>query len=454
MDFIKQEETDLKNIFHRFKKRDFSGDSGQAIKNSSYQLAQNIIFKFGSLVFTIIIARILLPDRMGVYTLALSTIILFSTFSDLGISSAIMTFVSKKIGEKKYKKVKGYVQQLFKWKISLLIFASILLGACSYFIANYYYQKPIFYALLAGVFYIPAVGLLGFVEQLFKSNNNFKIPFIKEIIFQILRFLFIPLLIIALLKINISNQKIVFSVIMGLTFCYLISLMIIVFLAKKKLSFLSLKSENLTKKEKKHLIAFILPLSTIAFSGIFFGYIDTLMLGHYVSERFIAYYGTAFALIGGVSVLIGFTSNALFPIFARKHGNQLESIFKKTRNFTLFFSILGGIITYFLSYYAVFLIYGQEYLPSTSILKLFSLLIIILPLSGLYDAYYTSREKTKLLMWLLILSTALNIILNVFGITYGLKNYGEMGAVFGACIATILSRGIYLGGLIKFRKKD
>ena len=56
MNFIletREEENFLRNIFQKFRRRDFSGDTGQAMKNSTYQLAQNLIFKLGSLVFPI-----------------------------------------------------------------------------------------------------------------------------------------------------------------------------------------------------------------------------------------------------------------------------------------------------------------------------------------------------------------------------------------------------------------
>ena len=67
--------------------------------------------------------------------------------------------------------------------------------------------------------------------------------------------------------------------------------------------------------------------------------------------------------------------------------------------------------------------------------------------------YFTTQKKTKELAWLIVGAAILNIIFNWFAITWGLSNYGEMGAVFGAVGATILSRGIYLVGLVVFRKK-
>ena len=92
---IIEEKQEIKDLFIRFKKRDFKGNTGQAIKNSSFQLAITLIAKIGSLLFTIIIARMLLPELFGLYGLALSTIALFLGFSDLGIGSALITFLGK-----------------------------------------------------------------------------------------------------------------------------------------------------------------------------------------------------------------------------------------------------------------------------------------------------------------------------------------------------------------------
>ena len=453
MDFIHEEANDARNIFSRLRKKDFSGNTGIAIKNSSYQLMTNLFMKIGSLFFTIIIARLLLPEKMGLYSLALSTIVLFSVFSDLGVGSALLTFVSKNIGKNNPSKAKGYFKKLLKWKVYLLLISGGILGISSYFIANYYYQKPIFFALLAGIFYIPIQGAIGFLETLFRADNNFRTPAFKEIFFQILRLIIVPLGILLLLNMNLSNQKVVFGILMSLVFLYFLMCIYLFINAKKKISFLKAKEEKLTEKETKNLIKFILPLSTIALSGIFFGYIDTLMLGHYVSESFIAYYGAAFSLVGAASVLIGFTATSLFPIFARKSGKELEEIFKKTRNFTLLIASFGAVFTYFVAKYVVLVAYGVEYLPSSGLLKIFSILIFVLPLSALYVSYFTAKEKTKSLMWILIVSTVVNIVLNVVGINYGLNNYGEIGGVYGACIATVISKLFYLVGLGVFRNR-
>jgi len=244
------------------------------------------------------------------------------------------------------------------------------------------------------------------------------------------------------------------SILLAATLCYLFATIFLSVSSKRRLKFLKARPENLKKEEVGELKKFIFPLSAMALSGVFFGYIDTLMLGHYVSSSFIAYYGAAFALISSASAIIGFTSVALIPILSRLKGKALENIFMKTQIFTIIISVMAGIFTYFISHLVILLIYGKEYLLAGPILQALSILLIVLPIAALYDTYLISQKRTGVVASLLIVSTILNVGFNFIGITYGLANYGEMGGVFGAVIATILSRVLYLAGLIFWRKNN
>ena len=96
----------------------------------------------------------------------------------------------------------------------------------------------------------------------------------------------------------------------------------------------------------------------------------------------------------------------------------------------------------------IYLIYGVEYSQSNNILRIFSILILILPLTSLYSSFLVSQNKPRKVAKYLLLSVILNIILNLTFILY-LVPYGAMAAVYGAVIATIISKIIYLGLLIK-----
>jgi O-antigen/teichoic acid export membrane protein len=452
MDFIHEEANDARNIFSRLRRRDFSGNTGIAIKNSSYQLMTNLVAKVGSLIFAAIIARMLLPELFGLYSLALGTIIFISAFAELGLDSAMIAFVSKSLNLKKEEKAKSYFKFLMKYKLILVGVISIILLGSAYFISNNYYNKPIFFALLAGGIYLPFASLSRFIETTYLANNNFKIPFIKEIFFQIIRLISIPLLIFALMRMNFSAPLLIALLISSLGICYGISLLYLIIKSKKNLPFLKSKKKNLTKEEKLRIKKFTLPLTVTVLSGVFFGYIDTLMLGRFVSGEYLGYYGAAFSLIGSAIVILGFAATAIFPIFSRMHGKSLNKAFKKVMGFSFIISLAGALFTFIFAKYIIIIVYGLNFIPATIFLKLFSILLISGTLNAIYNSYFVSQEKTKIFAKILVGTTILNIILNYVLITQGLK-IGMNEAVIGACIATIISRIVYLISFEVFRRK-
>ncbi len=438
-------------ILKFLKKEKFGKNSKQAIKNSSYQFAQTLIAKIGSLVLIIILARRLMPELFGLYSLALFTIVLFASFSDLGISSALITFISKKSSKGKIRKAKAYFNLLKKWKIYLLGASSLILMSSSYFVAFDYYNKPIFLALLAGGLYIPLIGFSGFLESFFKSFNNFRIPLFKEGIFQILRLVFVSLVVLFLIK-EVSESILIFIIILTLGFAYFGALLFLFFESKRGNFLAEIKEEPLDKNERKELKKFILPLSATALSGLFFGYIDIIMLGHFVLGKFLGYYSVAISLVGSASALLGFAGASMLPIFSGLRKDSLERSFSKIRNFIIILSVLAFAFTFFLAPYIIEIIYGPAYSSSIILLRIFSVLIIVLSLSSLYNAYFISQERTLILAKFLVGTTFLNIILNYFFITYGLQ-FGMGYALIGAAIATVISRIVYFFGIVWFRRR-
>ena len=71
-----------------------------AIKNSSYSLAAGLIYKFGGLIFTILIARLLLPELFGIYALVLSIVTIFMTFTNLGVDETSLRYISDASGKR------------------------------------------------------------------------------------------------------------------------------------------------------------------------------------------------------------------------------------------------------------------------------------------------------------------------------------------------------------------
>jgi O-antigen/teichoic acid export membrane protein len=431
---IKLLQNEAFGIFKRIKNRDFTGNTGLAVKNSLFSFFSALVLKIGSLAFTIIIARMLMPELFGLYSLALSTIVFMTTFCDLGIGTVLISYVSRELAKKK-SNAKAYIDYLFKVKMSLTLAVSLILLFSSYFLAKYYYNKPIFFALAVGSLYLAVSSFQGFYSAIFQAVNKFQYGIYKEIIFQVLRLVLIPLAI--LLTIKNSTEILLFAIILTLTICYLVST-VYLFFARPKFNF----TKKIDKNEKIKIWKFILPLTTTVVSGIVFGYIDMIMLGRFVESEFIGYYSAALALIGSVGSLIGF-SGAVFPIFARLGGAKLKLGLKRVLFFSIPISLAAIIGTLLLSKYVILIVYGVSYSPSINILRLLSVLLLVDPLIAIYSSYHISKFDQKFVAKTLIFATILNITLNYLFIQYAL-NISHYATVFAVSFAILISRFTYL----------
>lgn len=448
---ISQDKKTIKEIWRRVMKRDFSGNTGLVIKNSIYQFSTNMSAKLGAFIFTIILARLLMPELFGLYNLVLSTILIFGAFSELGIGTAIIRFLSKEFG-KKNRNLKAYIFYFGKIKIILLILISLAILIFSRYLSDTFYQKPIFFALLAGILYTIFNQINGFLKGMIQAANKFNSVFKREIVFQVSRIILVPLAVILSIKYSLSNETILTLIILSLSFSAFLASLLLFFDVRKNYSkYLKKEKTRKLSKNKKHVAnGFLIGTAALVLSGAFFGNIDRVMLGKFVTGEFIGFYTAASNLVGALAAMTGSASAVLLPIFSKLKGKRLEKGLQKSLRMTLLISISVFILIIVLANVAILIAYGKDYLPATNILRLLSLILFILPVMAIYQSYFISQGKPNRIAILLIVSTLLNIVLNYVLIT-SLLPYGSLAAVYGAAIATIISQVAYLGGMMFFR---
>ena len=176
------------------------------------------------------------------------------------------------------------------------------------------------------------------------------------------------------------------------------------------------------------------------------------MLGKFVSGEHIGYYSAALNIMGSILAVLAFSSSALLPILGRLSKEKLERGFKKSRRIVFFISILSFIITFLLASPIIKIIYGNTYSPAINIFRILSFLALSFPLNNLYQTYYISQTKSKIISILLTFSTILNIVLTYILITI-LAPRGGYYSTIGAAMASVISRYTYLALLIVYRKK-
>jgi len=414
--------------------------SKMAIKNSSYILVRNLILKFGGLIFTILIARLLLPELFGIYALILSLVTIFITFTNLGVDETFLRYVSDALGKNNRQKVRGYFRYLLKIKAVLVIIVILIILLFSRFLSYDIYNKPLlFYPLIFSCLFIIAESFKNFIGTLFIATKNLKsLPFL-ELLHQTAKISFSVLAILIL-----SSEFKVAGLFFALALAGFIHLFLFVLVLYKKDKTLFIgKKESIDKKRINNYLGF---MSVASISLVFFGSIDILMLGKFVESSYLGYYRAALSLIITLASLFSLSA-ILLPMFTQIHKKRFERGFQKTFRYLMLIVIPATAGILFIGKHLIFAVYGKEYLLAVSSLYFLSVLIITMPLITLYTTILQSKEKTKILAKSVLISLIINIVLNFVLIKY-LLQFSQEYAIIGVGISTVVSRVFLLGILI------
>ena len=407
-----------------------------ALKNSSYNFLSLFILKFGGLIFTIIIARILLPELFGVYALALSIVSIFLSISGLGIISSFLRYSSESLGKRKKSLFRGYFSFFTKVQSILVAIAVFALVFSARYLSNNVYNKPYLYPiLLFSIFYILMESFKNFISTIFVSLKDLKSVAFLDALLQISKISF------SLLAVILFTG---YSKVTGLFIAFAISSFVVLLLGIL-MSFKKDKELYVGKREKiesKKTMKYFWFMGIASLSLALFASVDTLMLGRFVDSGYLGFYRAALSLVLTLASLFSL-SGVLLPIFTQIHNKRFERGFHKTFRALMIFAIPAAAGMVFISRQLIFLVYGSEYLPSAIPLYFLSPLIIIAPLVGLYNIIFQSKEKPKLLAYGTIISLIINILLNYVLIRYML-GFGQESAIVGAALATVFSRIFFL----------
>ncbi len=416
-----------------------------ALKGSAYNVISLLVLKFGGLILTVILARMLLPELFGVYALAISIVTLALSFTDFGMENTFLRYLSDSTGKKDKRKSRSLASYFFKLRFVLVIAVVVILIVSSKYLSYNIYKQPLlFYPLILSCLFIIAESFRTLLGVFFTSRKDVKSILFFDSSSQILKILFSVFAILILSdKLTVSGIFIAFFV--SSFFTLLLEFFII--RRKDKSSIFGQKSKMETSKMNSYWK--YMALATVSLS--LFALVDTLMLGTAISSEYLAYYRAALSLAIAISSLLSLSSIFL-PIFTQIDKKRFERGFRKTLRYLLILSIPAVIGVVFLSNYLIKAVYGNEYLLGTSSLHLLSILILTTPLIGLYSIILESKEKSNRVGNSVFLALILNIILNFVAIKIFSDN--PLFLIGGVSLATSLSRVFLLGLLLFYVKKE
>ena len=433
----------------------------KVVRNSSYDFSAELITKIFSLVFIIIIARLLQPELFGLYNIVLSVTLIFMTFTDLGINTALVRYVAANIRKKK--KAAAYLHYLLKMKTILVFSIALIIVLIAKPLALYVFKGPdLFFPFMIAAAYLFFSSFTEFFASLFNAFSEFKFKITKEIIWQVTRLLFTLLLLFLIAKtvVNVSDvlitsdKALVLSgAVLALVLCSFVTLIFIFFITRKRYSSIFIKTK-IERKERKILLRYVLFLSIAMISAVFFAYIDTIMLGAILGAKhaeYVGFYRAAYALVMTASGLIAFGA-VLFPVFSQLSFVRVKQAFNRSLRISLIFSFPIAFGLAFIAKPFIKIIYGQVYLPACFPLYILSFLILTTSFS-LYTIFFNAREKPETPTKFMVIATVMNIILNYILIKSMLK-ISQLHATLGAAIATLASNIFLYSALMIATKKQ
>jgi len=416
------------------------------VKNTSLNLVSSLINRIGALIFTIILARFLLPERFGLYTLALSIALFVISFADLGINTTLIRYISFSLKKQK-KKINSYYRYLLRIKFYLILFFSLLLLILAYPLSLYVFKKQVLILpLLVASFYIFILSLENFFASLFYAIKKVKYVAIRESMLQFIRIglaLIVVYFITDPYKVTGIFAALILTSLLVLTFVYSS-------LRRLAPEIFEFSKEKIDKARLKKFIGF-LTIGTL--SALFFSYIDSIMLGIFLSSQYVGYYKSAISLITVLIAPLLALNVVLLPDLTQITKSKLKPIINHAFRF-IFILTIPAIFGFFaLGKYFIRILYGPAYLPAY--LPLYFLAITIFPVVcvGLLVSLFSAREKPAIFAKLVSITVVLNIILNFILIKYLLK-FSPIWATAGAAIATLASWTIYFVASIYLTKKE
>lgn len=403
------------------------------IRNTFYNSISSIIGRLGGLIFTVLIARILLPELFGIYSLVLGIVLLFLGFIDPAINSSTIKYVSEAFNKHQHAKARTYFGFWLNFKIIIAGFLSAILLLFAKPISIYIFNKPLItLPLQVGAIYLFASSVLTSLISLAYSVKKVRYVVLEELILQTSKVILVAFFIFLLKSNNIS---LIFLI---LLFSSIISVIFLFNLMKTKYAAIIVGKKVTIDKRK--LFKFFFFMLVISIASSIFVHIDTILLGILVpATEFIAFYQVALTIVQSATILVAFSSNVFLPFFTQLKGKSLEREFQKVFKYAIIISVPSVFGLIFIAQPFIKLIFGEEYLAAVLPLSILSFLLIESVTSSLFSAVFMAKDKLEYQMKVLIATSIFYVILS-FILIKAFAAISISYSIIGASIAVLLSR--------------
>jgi O-antigen/teichoic acid export membrane protein len=191
----------------------------------------------------------------------------------------------------------------------------------------------------------------------------------------------------------------------------------------------------------KNLLTNSWPLMLASAAGLIYLKIDQVLIGQMLGNREVGIYTAAVKLVEVWYFIPGIICTALFPAVLNAKKTSEEMYRRRLKNFYILMFLIPFLIAIPISLLAkpiIQILFGNGYLESVTILRIYVWSSIGLFLANTFNYYLMSENLTKIIFWLNFFTMILNIILNLIFITI----FGLVGSAYATLFSYLIIPGL------------
>lgn len=381
----------------------------------------------------------------GLLSLGFVVTLFLSTFALLGLRIGIVRYISYFMGKKNLQKVKGTILSSIRLSLPLSLLLAILLFIFSEFVAvNIFHNSELTSIFRLFSITIPFITLshvfLGAMIGFQRIEYQVGIKDVGEIFSRLL---------LTFILIYLGYG------LFGVEIAYIISVIITFFLSfyfLKKKVFPQLISKVKPILIDKELFLFSFPLMFTGFLNLVVKWVDIFMIGIFRTASEVGIYNvalpTANLLVIVPTALMGLFMPVITELYSKKKKEDVKDLSKIISKWIFFANLPIFFLIFLFSKPILTIAFGSEYVVGYVALSVLLIGYLIASLSHTYSSILSMIKKTKVIMYVVIITTLINIILNYILI----PKIGIVGGAIATSISLILACLFFAIYTYKFTK--
>jgi O-antigen/teichoic acid export membrane protein len=403
-------------------------------KGIAWQNVANVSTKLLAFVYTIIIARFVSQEEVGLFYFGMGIVGLFSIFADLGFTTSVIRYVPYYLGKKDVNAAGRTVSLTVIVGVSLLFASSISLYALSGALAAFFANPKLEPVLMLFAIQLAISQVYLIASSILTSLKRIKESGIASVSQTVLKLAFTVALIFSL-GADAKSLALAFMV------SYVLGTFYLIYELRRCLGWMPRDGKfDLSGHWEafREMVPFGVTMVSVMLFGTIIASSDRIMIGYFGGEAAnaqIAVYSIATGLGGLVGLFAGSIFAIFFPLISEIVGREDWGKVTKTSQTAVRWALYSSMpmLAFLVAFAAPMLriLYGREYEVGSAALAFYSV--------GLFVTYFGATQRTvlasmrllKVEFFSIVVGAVVNLVLNYILI----PPFGIAGSGFASMVA-------------------